>query len=196
MNPVLIAGVGNLFHGDDGFGPAVARCLCAMALPEAVDAVDFGIRGFDLAYALTGGCRLAVVVDTVQRGGAPGTLYLIEPDAAAADDDALPSPHAIDPASVLRLAGMLGRCADTDGTGDAAVAQVLLIGCEPATFGDPDDGQMRLSDAVLAAVAPAAALALSVAADWLRDNPPASGDALPKETLPSSATAIATAGPS
>ncbi len=198
MNAVLIAGVGNIFHGDDGFGPAVAQWLAGMALPAEVHAVDFGIRGFDLAYALTGGCRLAILVDAVQRGDAPGTLYVIEPDteAAAGDDAGVPSPHGIDPTSVLRLAGILGCGADSDGNGGVTVAQVLLIGCEPATFGDPVVGQMCLSDAVQAAVEPAAALALSLAADWLLDNPPASGDAHPKETLPCSATAITAAAPS
>lgn len=160
MKPVLIAGLGNIFHGDDGFGVEVARVLAQRRLPAGIDVVDFGIRGLDLAYALTGGCRFAVLVDTVQRGEAPGTLYLIEPEVAV-DGDAEPiSPHRADPACVLRLTSLLG----------SEPARTLLVGCEPASFGPPDEGCMALSDPVAAAVDEAAAMAISLAGDWLRNS--------------------------
>ncbi len=174
MKPALIAGIGNIFHADDGFGVAVARALAAMPLPAEVDAVDFGIRGLDLAYALTGGCRFAVLVDTVQRGEPPGTLYVIEPEPAPIDPGETISPHGIDPASVLRLAGLL----------DGEPARVLLVGCEPESFGDEEDGSMVLSAAVEAAVVPAARLALSLVEDWLREqHESASADAPSEETV-------------
>jgi hydrogenase maturation protease len=170
MNPVLVAGLGNIFHGDDGFGVAVVRYMAAAPRPAGVDVIDFGIRGLDLAYALTGGYRLAILIDTVQRGDAPGTLYLIEPEPADFDADADTdagevglSPHQIDPASVLRLTRVLG----------GACAQVLLIGCEPATFGDAEEGCVGLSVAVAAAVDRAAAMAGELVGEWLREHPAA-----------------------
>jgi len=162
MNPVLVAGIGNTFHGDDGFGVAVARRMADGPLPDGIDVVDFGIRGLDLAFALTGGYRLAVLLDTVQRGEHPGTLYVIEPQCADLEADAV-SPHQIDPASVLRLTRVLG----------GACAQVLLIGCEPATFGDAEEGCVGLSVAVAAAVDRAAAMAGELVGEWLREHPAA-----------------------
>jgi len=170
VNPVLIAGVGNIFHGDDGFGVRVAERLAECELPAGVDVRDFGIRGLDLAYALTGGYRLVVIVDTVQRGEAHGTLYVIEPEMAKDDarDGGALSPHEMDPARVLRLARLLG----------GECAQVLLVGCEPATFGDPEEGLIGLSREVEKAVDPATAMATRLAADWLKRTPAAAGNAL------------------
>jgi len=163
MNPVLVAGIGNPFHGDDGFGVAVVQHLSLAPLPAGVDVVDFGIRGLDLAFALTGGYRLAVLIDTVQRGETPGTLYVIEPQCPEieAQDGAL-SPHQIDPASVLRMTRLLG----------GACAQVLLIGCEPASFGDAEEGRVGLSDQVAAAIERAATMAGELIGEWLRIHPP------------------------
>ncbi len=180
MKPAMIAGIGNIFHGDDGFGVAVAQHLARSALPppldSAVDVLDIGIRGMDLAYALTGGCRFAVLVDTVQRGEAPGTLYVIEPEMApmpAGADEAM-SPHRVDPASVLRLAQVIG----------GECASVMLVGCEPASFGDADEGRMALGDEVEAAVEPAARLALSLVADWIGANESAVADIRLEEYMP------------
>ena len=161
MNPVLVAGIGNTFHGDDGFGVAVAQRLALASLPDGVDVVEFGIRGLDLAFALTGGYRLAVLIDTVQRGESPGTLYVIEPQCPEieAQDGAL-SPHQIDPASVLRMTRLLG----------GACAQVMLIGCEPASFGDAEEGHVGLSDEVAAAIERAAAIAAELIDEWLRQD--------------------------
>lgn len=146
---ILLAGIGNLLLGDDGFGCAVARRLASMPLPEDVRVEDFGARGFDLALALAGDIEAAVLVDAMPRGGAPGTLYVLEPDVALAAERGLAGGHGLDPVGAIALAAQLA--------GRAPVLRV--IGCEP---GEPDD--MALSPAVRAAVGPAAELALSVAA--------------------------------
>jgi hydrogenase maturation protease len=145
--PVLVAGIGNIFLGDDGFGVEVVRRLSLTQLPEGVRAVDFGIRGLDLAYALSDAPGPAILVDACPRGQAPGTLYVIEPEidaplvgrAAPAVD-----PHGMDPAVVIRMAAAMG--------GD--LTRLLLVGCEPATLG-PDEGQLGLSEPVNAAAAKA-----------------------------------------
>jgi hydrogenase maturation protease len=77
---ILIACIGNIFLGDDGFGVEVARHLITRSYPEGVQVVDFGIRGMDLAYALLDDYDELVLVDGIARGSSPGTLYLIEPD--------------------------------------------------------------------------------------------------------------------
>jgi hydrogenase maturation protease len=155
---ILIACVGNLFLGDDAFGVHVARRLaCAAPLPPHVRAVDFGIRGLDLAYALSdGSCDVAVLVDACPRGQAPpGTLYLIEPDLAAIDGLDLPDAHSMDPVKVLRLARSLAA-AQTD-----LPRRVLVLGCEPADPFDPHaEPPTQLS--------PPVALAVERAAEMLR----------------------------
>ena len=77
---ILIACVGNIFLGDDGFGVEVALSLSKRQLPESVSVKDFGIRGFDLAYALLDPWDLVILVDALSRGEAAGTLYVMEPD--------------------------------------------------------------------------------------------------------------------
>ena len=153
---VLIACVGDLFSGDDGFGVAVARALASAPLPAGVRVVDFGIRGHDLAYALLEPRAGVVLVDATPRGGAPGTLYVIEPDVAAAARGGWDT-HAIDPGRVLGLVHALG----------GRVANLRVVGCEPAVV--PDDGDVvgELSPAVAAAVTPAADLARAVATELL-----------------------------
>ena len=135
---VLVAGLGNVFLGDDGFGVEVATRLRARAWPEGVRVVDFGLRGIDLAYALEQ-CDAAILVDATARGGAPGTLYVLEPgiDRNGATD---PEPHAMTPDRALRWLGPT-----------AAPRTLRLVGCEPATF-EPDEDEMGLSPPVLAAV--------------------------------------------
>jgi hydrogenase maturation protease len=80
---ILVAGVGNIFLGDDGFGVEVALSLSKRQLPESVTVKDFGIRGFDLAYALLDPWDAVIIVDALPRGEAAGTLYVVEPDLAA-----------------------------------------------------------------------------------------------------------------
>jgi hydrogenase maturation protease len=151
---VLIAGVGNLFFGDDAFGSEVARRLARRTQPDGVRVIDFGIRGLDLAYALSEGYAAVILVDATARGGPPGTLYVLEPDAASTSQTAALDPHGMDPAAVLRLASSLGD----------ACASVLILGCEPACC---EEG-IGLSAAVSTAVEEAVALAESLAARLLR----------------------------
>ncbi len=144
---ILIAGIGNIFLGDDAFGVEVARRLLGRELPEEVRVVDFGIRGLDLAYALLDGYEAVVMVDAAPRGGRPGTLYLIEPDTSQpqdAGDASLVEGHSLNPEKVLRLAAAMGGCS----------GRLLLVGCEPtrADDGDVPWGGFALSDPVRVAV--------------------------------------------
>ena len=138
---ILIAGIGNIFLGDDGFGVEVVRRLADRAWPPGIRVADFGIRGFDLATALLDPHDLVLLVDAVQRGGKPGTLYLLEPGAVP---DGPPSfeGHGMDPAQVLRNVRAMG----------GSPGRVLVLGCEPESFGDPEAGRMGLSAPVAAAV--------------------------------------------
>jgi len=144
---ILVAGIGNIFLGDDGFGSAVARRLCSVRLPEGVRVRDFGIRGLELGYALNDGVDVAILVDTAQRGGPPGSVYLIEPEAATYDTDEMAqtfSPHGMEPQAMLRWASQLGE----------ACQRVVLVACEPESFGEdtPEQGRIGLSRPVEAAV--------------------------------------------
>jgi hydrogenase maturation protease len=152
----LVAGIGNIFLGDDAFGVEVTRRLAGKSRAhEGVRIVDFGIRGFDLAFALLDGCERAILVDATPRGGTPGTLYVIEPDAdeeAAAIDT-----HSMDPMKVLRLARTLG----------GQLPPIRIVGCEPATFGSLEEPIMGLSEPVQGAVDEAVRLIESlIAARW------------------------------
>ena len=152
---ILIAGIGNIFMGDDAFGVEVARQLAQRQLPAEVRVGDFGIRGFDLAYALQNGYETTILIDACPRGDEPGTLYVVEPDltalgraeAAGAAVDA----HGMDPVTILQLAASMG----------APLKRVLLVGCEPATLG-PEEGLMGLSEPVTRAVNEAVNLVESV----------------------------------
>lgn len=152
---ILIAGIGNIFLGDDGFGVEVVRRLADLHLPTNVRVADFGIRGFDLAYALQDGYETTILVDACPHGDAAGTLYVIEPDLEALDDSEAPQAvieaHAMNPMSVLRMARAM----------NIEVKNVLLVGCEPETLGG-EEGQMGLSAPVEAAVEDAARLVQSL----------------------------------
>jgi hydrogenase maturation protease len=140
---VLVAGIGNIFLGDDAFGVEVAQRLLRRPWPSEVQVRDFGIRGFDLAYAILDGPELTILVDALPRGGPPGTLYLLEPDPLPADaPPATVEGHALDPLTVLRLVQALG----------GSPPRLLVVGCEPATFGPEDEGLMGLSAPVEAAI--------------------------------------------
>ena len=104
---ILVAGIGNIFLGDDGFGVAVAGRLVGSELPEGVDVADFGIRGMDLAYALQAGYEAVVFVDAASRGEQPGTISVIEPELD--DGEVAIDTHGMDPVRVLGLARALGR---------------------------------------------------------------------------------------
>jgi hydrogenase maturation protease len=154
---VLVAGIGNVFLADDGFGVEVARRLAQRELPGGVKVSDFGIRGMDLAYELQEDYDAAVLIDAVPRGQPAGTLYVIEPDLVNADAGL--DAHAMDPVRVLGLARTLG----------SLPPRVLVLGCEPATEMSLDDEElvMGLSPAVAAAIEPAVELAESLLEDLL-----------------------------
>ncbi len=116
---ILVAGIGNVFMGDDGFGVEVVSRLARSKLPAGVVVQDFGIRGMDLAYALAGH-DVAVFVDAMPRGGTPGTLYLVEPELD--EQQAVPDAHGMDPVTVLALGRELGD----------PLPRVLVVGCEPS----------------------------------------------------------------
>jgi hydrogenase maturation protease len=148
---VLVAGIGNIFLGDDAFGSEVARRMAGRPLPEGVRVVDFGVRGLDLAFALMDEPAAAVLVDATRRGGRPGTLYLIEPGPGVLTTKEQPDGHGMDPARVLRLVAEMGGRA----------RRVLVVGCEPATI---EEG-MGLSAPVEAAVDEAIEMIASLVAD-------------------------------
>lgn len=152
---VLIAGIGNIFQGDDAFGVEVAQRLARRPLPDGVEAVDFGTRGYDLAFAVMEPRDVTILVDAVPRGGAPGTLYVIEPDLTRLDEPADVSAHAMNPLNVFRLVRAMG----------GTWSRVLLLGCEPGDLGSEDEGKMGLSDAVATAVDEAIVLAESLVSD-------------------------------
>jgi len=133
---ILVAGIGNIFFGDDGFGVEVASRLQARDLPRGVQAIDFGIRSYDLAYALTSGrYEAAILVDAAARGGAPGDIYVLSP---LVEDSAVPAvanAHAMHPQAVLEMARAIGTLP----------AQVLIVACEPETLGG-DEGRLGLSE--------------------------------------------------
>lgn len=150
MTPaILVAGIGNIFQGDDAFGVAVVQRLSALTLPQHVQVMDVGIRAIDLAFALLNNHELTILVDVTSRGDAPGTLYTIEIEPAdipdACDSAALVNSHGLDPVGVLSLAKSMG----------APFRKILLVGCEPEILDRDDTGHIGLSEAVEAAVNPA-----------------------------------------
>jgi hydrogenase maturation protease len=155
---ILVAGIGNIFLGDDAFGSEVARQLLRRNWPEEVRVVDFGIRGLDLTYALLDGYEAVVLIDAVPRGGRPGTLYVLEPEATAGAAAGPMEAHGLDPVKVLRLAASMG----------ATVDRLLLVGCEPT----PEiSDEMAMSDAVRSAVDEAVPLVESLVGTLLRGEP-------------------------
>jgi len=151
---ILVACIGNIFLGDDGFGVEVARAISRRPLPEYMVVKDFGIRGFDLAYALLDPWDVVIMVDAMPHGKAAGTLYVVEPELAGFSADTELNPHGMDPVRVLSLAASLG----------AISAQVLVLGCEPQDFGDELEGRMGLSSPVQAAVEEACNIVMQLAA--------------------------------
>ena len=151
---ILVAGIGNIFLGDDGFGVEVVRRLAGRELPEGVEVVDFGIRGLDLAYALQEEYDLVVFVDATPRGQEPGTVYLIEPEIEEDGGVSLDT-HGMDPVKVIKLSRALG----------ARPTRTLVVGCEPQVVvsgEDYDDMLMELSEPVRAAVGEAVRLVESL----------------------------------
>jgi hydrogenase maturation protease len=165
---ILVAGIGNIFLGDDAFGVEVARRLSTREWPQNVRVTDFGIRGYDLAYALLEGYDTTILVDACPRGELAGTLYVIEPDLNDFDPNGSDSPeeqqgaveaHSMNPLSVLRLAKSMG----------GNLKRVLLVGCEPATLG-PEEGQMGLSATLEAVIDEAVKLVESLVSKILNGD--------------------------
>ncbi len=143
---ILIAGIGNIFMGDDAFGCEVAQRLACAAWPDGVRVVDYGIRGLDLAYALLDNPDAVILIDAAPRGGQPGTVYVIQPDLAQLatqyPNEMTLDAHTMNPLKVLLMVQGLG----------GELARITLVGCEPADLGPPDEGKMGLSEPVAAAV--------------------------------------------
>ena len=150
---VLVAGIGNIFLGDDGFGVEVVKRLAARKIADGVRIADFGIRSLDLAYALQDGYETTILVDAYAHGQPPGTVSLIEPDLdnLGEPDAAMVEAHSMNPLSVLRMVMAMS----------AVPKNVLLVGCEPLTFGG-EEGYMGLSAPVEAAVDEAAKMVNAV----------------------------------
>ncbi|MFD5844890.1 hydrogenase maturation protease [Streptomyces chartreusis] len=149
MKRTLVAGIGNIFLGDDGFGVETARRLTERELPSHVEVVDIGVRGVHLAYQLLDGYDTLVLVDATARGEAPGTLYVIEHDGPPGAGDGVPAidGHRMTPDTVLALLETL--CA---GTGGQPPRRVLVVGCEPASTEEGMGLSAQVSDAVPRAV--------------------------------------------
>jgi hydrogenase maturation protease len=140
---VLVAGVGNIFLGDDGFGVEVAQRLAGEPMPEGVKVSDFGIRGIHLAYELLDGYDAVVLIDAVGHGDPPGTLSVLEHefDADATADEGrvgVLNAHGMEPDAVLGLLSSLG----------GEVGRVVVVGCEAETL----DEQIGLSPPVQGAI--------------------------------------------
>jgi len=140
---ILVAGIGNIFLGDDAFGVEVVRRLASLNLPAQVRVVDFGIRGLDLAYALQDGYETSILIDAFPHGRPPGTVSVVEPDIREINalPDAMVEAHSMHPLNVLRMAAAM----------NGSLNRVLLVGCEPAFLGG-EEGHMGLSAPVEAAL--------------------------------------------
>jgi hydrogenase maturation protease len=157
---ILVAGIGNAWLRDDGFGGEAARRLEARELPAGVTVMDFGTGGLDLAYEVMRGYDALVLLDVSRQGGEPGTLYLMEADeeefAAGIEDGEMLDPHGMDPATVLRFVRAVGGWP----------GKVVVIACEPAEVQEMGFG---LSDHVDRAVDRAVELVVSTIAELRAD---------------------------
>jgi len=143
MKRILIAGIGNIFLGDDAFGVEVANELARRSLPPQARVFDFGNRSYDLAFALLDDYDAVILVDASQQGQSPGTLYLIEPDLAQLEqlESSFLDAHTMNPMRVLQLIKSLGE----------RPTKLYLLGCEPANW-DSNESRLGLSEPVRAAV--------------------------------------------
>lgn len=158
---ILVAGIGNIFQGDDGFGVEVVRRLATRRLPKGVRVADFGIRGLDLAYALQDGYETTILIDAYSHGREAGSVSLVEPDLRQLELQAEPvvEGHGMHPLKVLRLAATMS----------GSLNRILLVGCEPANLGG-DEGTMGLSVAVEAAVEEAVSLIMETVDRIMRES--------------------------
>jgi hydrogenase maturation protease len=155
---VLVAGIGNIFLGDDGFGVEVARRMLQREMPPGVCVTDFGIRGFDVACSLIEPWDLIVMADASARGGQPGTVYVVEIDPNSLDIEAqVMNAHGLHPASAIQLARALGKI----------TARLVLVACEPADLGGTE-GRMDLSPPVEGAVESAIRTIEQIAGEFIQ----------------------------
>src|SRR5580704_3046369 len=156
---ILIAGIGNIFLGDDAFGGEVVKGLARRPIPPGVRLKDFGIRGIDLTYELLEDYDRVILVDVMQRGEKPGTVYVMEPNLEMAERSSIPQAidaqpiesmqtHEMSPMRVLAAARAMG----------AQLRSILIVGCEPESFGSAEEPQMGLSRVVAVAVDEAVAV--------------------------------------
>jgi hydrogenase maturation protease len=161
LRKILIAGVGNAWLRDDGFGGEVARRLGENQLPDDVAVMDAGTGGLDLAYEVMRGYDALVILDVSRQGGEPGTLYVMEAEEESVDggieDGEVINPHAMDPQTVLRFVKSIG----------AWPGRVMVIACEPA---DVEEMGWGLSEQVKEAVDRAVRLVIETV-DELRAEP-------------------------
>jgi len=163
MTPqILVAGIGNIFLGDDGFGVEVAQQLMRDELPGNVRVVDFGIRGFDLAYALMDPYDAIILVDALPQGDTPGTLYAMEPDLSTLDraaPESVVETHGMHPLKVLAMVQAMG----------GRPRRLFVIGCEPEPCGE-DEERMGLSAPVARAIDEAIAKIQSLIARFAEEQ--------------------------
>jgi hydrogenase maturation protease len=153
---ILVAGIGNAWMRDDGFGGEVAKLLSDRELPAGVQVIDFGSGGLDLAYEVMRGYDALILIDVSRQGSPPGTLYVMEADLADVDgqieEGQMLDPHGMDPQTVLRFVKYVGGWP----------GRVFVIACEPGTV---EDVGLGLSDAVSGSLARAADLVLETIAE-------------------------------
>ncbi len=150
---VLVAGIGNIFFGDDGFGAVVARKLSNRPITPGVEVVEFGIRGMDLVYALGRGYGSAIFIDAVMPRGSPGRLHLIELEVEKEDEGVMFDNHHMDPLAVIGMARRIGTLPP----------KIFLVGCEPANWTDGESMSLELSPIVTGSVEGAIKIVLNLA---------------------------------
>ena len=160
---ILVAGIGNAWMRDDGFGGHVAKALESQDLPDGVSVFDFGSGGLDLAYEVMRGYHALVLVDVSRQGGEPGTLYVMEPDedeiAGGIEDGEVINPHGMDPQTVLRFVKAVGGWP----------GKVVVVACEP---GNVEEMGLGLTDEVAASVDRAVKLVLDTVEELRCTNSP------------------------
>ena len=159
---ILVAGIGNIFLGDDAFGVEVVQRLNAIPLPSEVTVADFGIRSYDLAYAMMDGYDVTILLDATPQGQPPGTVSLIEPDVSGLGEGETIDAHSMNPVHVLRMVWSLG----------GQPGRLYLIGCEPGVL-EAEEGQLGLSAPVEAAIPRAIEMLQTLLHELLSENQPA-----------------------
>ena len=156
---ILVAGVGNSWLSDDGFGSEVVKRLGELKLPDGVNVLDFGTGGLDLAYEVMRGYDALLLIDVSKQGGEPGTLYVIDPndeEIKPIDDGETVNPHGMDPHTVLRFIKTIG----------GSPGKVTVIACEPA---EVEEMGLSLTPEVQAAVGRAVDLTVNTIAELQTD---------------------------